>query len=356
MKRILVIHTAFPGDLVLATPLFESLKGSRDSVHVSLLTVPSNRVLFENNPFVDEVIPYEKRGRERGVLAFLRQARSIRKRDFDTAVIPHPSLRSALLALFGGAGKRIGYSHRWCSFLYTDRVDAAGAGHEVSRNLLLGAAAGGARESFGPKLYPAEPQRAAARELLRRRGIAPDGPYLAVAPGSVWPTKRWPPEKFRRLVERLGTTYPIVLVGGEDDRELCDRIAGRENGEPRQPVVSVAGDLDLLESAALIGGARLLVSGDSAPVHLAVAVGTPVVVIFGPTVPSFGFTPLGVPHRIVQRDIPCRPCSDHGPLRCPLGHFKCMRDIDESVVERAALEILKPTGKQRGEHDVRVSK
>jgi heptosyltransferase-2 len=354
VKHILVIHTAFPGDLVLATPLLESLKASDVDSRIVLLTIPSNSVLFENNPFVDEVIPYDKRGTERGVLSFIGKVRALRARGFDTAVIPHPSLRSALLALLGGIRTRIGFSHRWCSFLYTDRVDAGGSDHEVARNLLLAEAAGGGGDVSGPTLYPRERHQETVRRLLRRSGIPPGAPYIAVAPGSVWPTKRWPLEKFRGLVARLTGSCSVVLVGGEEDRGLCGEILETETGSPRMPVTSAAGELDLLESAALIAGARLLVSGDSAPVHLAAAVGTAVVAIFGPTVPAFGFAPWGVPHLIVEKDLPCRPCSDHGPERCPLGHFRCMRDISEEEVMRAVVELLEMTGKDGGEHDVLI--
>lgn len=356
MKNVIVIHTAFPGDLVLATPLFESLKRSDASLHVTLLTLPQNSVLYENNPFVDAVVTYDKRGRDRGVIAFLKLIRTLKSSGFDTALIPHPSVRSALLALLCGAKRRIGFSHRWCSFLYTDRVDACDVGHEVTRNLMLARAAGGEPDVSGPKLYPGELRSDSVRKLLGRSGITCDDPYIAIAPGSVWATKRWPSGKYKGLVGRLVKSFPIVLVGSEGDRKLCDEILAGERGNHDRPAVSTAGELDLLESATLIRDASVLVSGDSAPVHLASSVGTPVVVIFGPTVPGFGFSPFGVPHVIVEKNLPCRPCSDHGPNRCPLTHFRCMRDIEERDVEQAVHDLLTMIERDRGRYDVSVDR
>jgi heptosyltransferase-2 len=342
-KKLLVIHTAYPGDLLLLTPLLEVLKSMDPALRLSLLTIPGTAGLFHNNPFLDEVVVYDKRGRDRGIIPFLRLVREVRKKKFDAALIPHPSLRSALIALFGGVRTRAGFAHRWCSFLYTERIDVKGARHEVERNVALARPFGAFGTTPAPKIFPSKEDRGKVAGFLSRAGISPGMPLVAVAPGSTWKTKAWPAEKHAALIERLGRKYALVLVGGEGDRELCAGLLRKAGGAPGFPVASAAGELSLLESAVLISRARVLVSGDSAPVHLASAVETPVVLIYGPTVKEFGFSPFGVPSVIVERDVPCRPCSAHGPQECPLGHFRCMRDIGVEEVYCAALDLMRET-------------
>lgn len=163
---------------------------------------------------------------------------------------------------------------------------------------------------------------------------------MAVAPGSIWGTKKWPyyPELAR------GLTLPVVALGGPADAPLAEAVAREAPGR----AVSAAGELSLRESAALIERAAVLVTNDSAPLHFATAVGTPVVAIFGPTIPAFGFGPLGPDDAIVEHpSMPCRPCSPHGPQVCPLGHHKCMRELDVAVVAAKVERILTLRGAGR---------
>jgi heptosyltransferase-2 len=154
--------------------------------------------------------------------------------------------------------------------------------------------------------------------------------FLALAPGSIWGTKRWP--YYRELISRLD--QPVVIVGGTDDAPLAESVAENSAGS----AISAAGALSLRQAAALIRRASLLVTNDSAPLHLATAVGTPIVALFGPTVPEFGFGPRRAGDLTLGRaDLPCRPCSKHGPPTCPLGHHRCMRELSvESVMQAIA--------------------
>jgi heptosyltransferase-2 len=164
------------------------------------------------------------------------------------------------------------------------------------------------------------------------------GRIVALAPGSVWATKRWPEEYYAalgRLLDDHG--FSVVLVGGEDDRELCTRIADTFPG--RRALVA-AGKLTLLQSAELLRRCRIVVTNDSAPMHLAVAVATPVVAIYGATVPSFGFAPRGPRDRVVEREgLSCRPCGIHGGNSCPIGTFACMLEVQPGQVFSVLNEI-----------------
>jgi heptosyltransferase-2 len=166
-----------------------------------------------------------------------------------------------------------------------------------------------------------------ADRWLRAAGIT--GPFVALAPGSIWGSKRWP--HYAELARQLSAQVGVVLVGGREDEALAQEIRASVS-----QAVSACGALTLRQSAALIGRAAVLVTNDSAPLHFAQAVGTRTVAIFGPTVPAFGFGPRGPSDQVLGVDgLACRPCSAHGPARCPLGHHACMRTLPVEEVLRA---------------------
>ena len=158
-----------------------------------------------------------------------------------------------------------------------------------------------------------------------------------LAPGSVWATKRWP--YFEALAVDLASAGRLVVVGGDDDVSLGEIIRVRA-----PDVVIAAGQLSLLGSAELIRRARVIVTNDSSPTHLASAMGTPTVTIFGPTTPGFGFGPLAPASRVAQHEtMPCRPCHHHGPRQCPLGHWRCMVDLRVEQVAAIVRGVSTPT-------------
>jgi heptosyltransferase-2 len=165
------------------------------------------------------------------------------------------------------------------------------------------------------------------------------GPLVALAPGSVWATKRWP--YYEELAAELRRRLPgsrVVLVGGPQDAPFADALAAAA-GAGR--VVDATGRLSLLGSAELIGRAAVLVTNDSAPQHLASAMGTPTVTLFGPTVAAFGFGPLAPGSESLGHEtLACRPCDAHGPRRCPLGHWRCMRELGEAGVADRVLAVI----------------
>lgn len=170
---------------------------------------------------------------------------------------------------------------------------------------------------------------AKAEAWLRVHDMAPG--FVALAPGSIWGTKRWPYyAELAKLLDR-----PVVVIGGPEDAALAAAITA---AAPKAR--SAVGQLSLRQSAALIQQAALLVTNDSAPLHLATAVGTPILAIFGPTVPAFGYGPIRPGDRVAELTMDCRPCSLHGPQVCPLGHHKCMRDQSPEQVHLTVATIL----------------
>lgn len=322
----LVIQTAFLGDVVLTTGLLTHLAAQFGPVDV--LVTPGAVPLVETHPAVRQVIPYDKKGRDRGLRAWWRLVRTLRNRRYARAVLPHRSLRSAALAWAARIPVRIGFAGSPGARLYTHRVPRPADAHEAERLLALGSPAPG--ETAQLQVALTDDDRGRAYAWLAARGIG-DG-FIVMAPGSIWGTKRWP--YYPDLIKRL--PGPVVVIGGPADRELAQTLV---DAAPDR-VADATGAMSLRESAALIERAQLLITNDSAPLHLASALGTPTVAIFGPTVPAFGFGPRAPQSALIERELECRPCSLHGPARCPLGHHRCMREIPPDSVRDAIHQLI----------------
>ncbi len=328
----LVIQTSFLGDVVLTTPLLTYLAAQGP---VDVVTTPAGGGLLDGHPAVRRVIRYDKRGAERGIGGLRSLAAELRRERYSAAYLAQGSLRSAALAWFARIPSRVGFDSSGGAVLYTSRVRHRRDWHHATRLFQL-AAGDAARETPAPSLAPQAADRDAVTALLERSPLS-RGPFIAVAPGSVWATKRWP--DFPGLIASLSTEYGIVVVGGPEDRELARAIVAAAPDR----ALDATGQLSLLASAELIGRAASIVTNDSLPQHLASAMGTPTVTIYGPTLPAFGFGPLAPTRAIIEHPpgLECRPCSAHGPQVCPRGHFRCMREISAITVADALTPLLR---------------
>ena len=336
--RVLVVQTAFLGDLILTLPLIQAAKDALPESQVWVLVIPATAEILTGHPAVDGFMIYDKRGRDRGFLGLWRMARRLRNGRFGLALIPHRSLRSALLIAMAGIPQRVGFGSSGGFFTFSRKVSRCRDVHEVERNLDLLRALNYQFQPEPPRVYPGDEHRRQAEDFLAGHHIHPGQALVGVAPGSVWPTKRWLPEGFARVIRKLQEKrgVRVVLLGGAADRDLCHQIARSAGGD----VPIAAGELSLLPAAALMENCRLVLSNDSAAAHLAAAAGRPVVAIFGPTVPQFGFAPFGKDHLIVQKELDCRPCGIHGGNRCRRRTFACMREISPRQVLQAIDAIL----------------
>lgn len=339
----LVIQTSFLGDLVLTTPLLAEL-ARRGPVDV--VVTPASAPLLANHPAVRDVIVFDKRGADRGPLGLWRFARALRHRTngepraATAAYLAQGSVRSALVAVIAGIRERIGFDTSAGRLLYSRRIHYRADRHHAERLWRLAAgdtAPDPLPEAIRPRLYPGAAEQLEVDTLLKN--VPRDGAQmLALAPGSIWGTKRWP--HYALCAAHMAPLFRIVVVGGKDDATLAAEI-GRAAGAER--VLDATGRLSLLASADLISRCAAIVTNDSAPQHLASAVGTPTLTIFGPTVPEFGFGPLAPRHATVgNSNLPCRPCDPHGPQLCPLAHWKCMRELETGHIEQALHELLRP--------------
>ena len=328
--RQLVVQTSFLGDTVLTTPLLAHLA---ERGVVDVLVTAASAPLLANHPIVANVIVYDKRGRDKGVLGFARMAARLRRNRYAAAYHAQGSVRSGALSFAAGIPERVGFATSAGRRFYTRLVDYIENEHHASRLLRLGMDAGvvPTRAMLQPRLFPGDEERAAVDALLRERGWNGE-PFVALAPGSVWATKRWP--EYAALAELIGAR--VAVVGAAADVALASEILRAIGAR----AMDCTGRLSLLASAELIGRATVLVTNDSAPLHLASAMGTPTVALFGPTVPEFGFGPLASASRVIGRtELACRPCDRHGPRQCPLGHWRCMREITPRQVADAVQEL-----------------
>jgi heptosyltransferase-2 len=322
---ILLIQTAFIGDVILATALLERLRQTEPATPVDVLVRRGNEGLLQNHPHVRRVLIWDKKAGKYGGLWRLLQ--EIRATGYGRVYNLQRFASTGLLTAFSGAAERVGFDKNPLSRLFTRRVPHGFAPglHEVGRNLaLLEPRPEGPLTR--PRLYPAPADEAAAAQLARN---ADGRPYICIAPTSVWFTKQFPREQWVKLLRALPAEYPVFLLGGPPDTAECQALL--EEAE-RPGVVNLSGKLSLLASAALMRGAVLNYVNDSAPMHLASAVDAPTCAVFCSTVPYFGFGPLSSFARIVElpEELACRPCGLHGYPKCPLGHFHCAHGIQTS--------------------------
>ncbi|MDP4207799.1 MAG: glycosyltransferase family 9 protein [Bacteroidota bacterium] len=316
MKRVLVIQTAFIGDVILATPVIEKLHQAYPQLIIDFMLRKGNEGLLEGHPFLNRVLIWDKK---QGKYAQLRKLiGEIRAQQYDYVINLQRFFTTGLITVLSGGTKTIGFDKNplssFFSYRYPHIIDTEkGNIHEVDRNLSLLSRLTDVNERVNPRLYP----RPNDFELVKH-----EGKYVTMSPTSVWFTKQYPLEKWVEVVNLVPSDFTVFLLGGKSDGEACEQIKA-QTSHPN--VVVKAGQLDFLASAALMKNAEMNYVNDSAPMHLASAVDAPVTAIFCSTVPAFGFGPLSSRSRVVEvnRILDCRPCGLHGYQACPKGHFNC---------------------------------
>lgn len=341
IPNFLIIQTAFLGDIVLTTPLIRAVKKAFPDSRIDVLLTPQGAELLRGLEGVNERLAYDKRGREKGIGGFLSQVRRIRKRAYDICISPHRSARTSLLSFLSGAPVRIGFATASLSFLYTFRVPRPPSFHEIDRNLglLIGLGMSPEGAARSPVLPLDERTEEEVAALLDGVGVKETDTLMGIGPGSVWGTKRWPPAGFAEVGDALEDECGarIVLLGGPEDSRAAEGVLKAAKGR----ILNLVGRTTLKQAMGIIKRCRMYIGNDSALLHIASVFQTPTVGIFGPTVPGQGFGPSN--HRSIvveKKGLPCRPCSAHGPMECPEGHFTCMAGITPDEVLQAARRVL----------------
>ncbi len=321
MQRILVIQTAFIGDVVLATSILESLHHQFPAAQLDIAVRKGNESLFHQHPFIHEVLVWDKKSNKYKHL--LQLLSTIRKNKYTLVVNLQRYAATGILTVFSGASKTIGFNKNPFHLLFTESVkhsmniDGTG-GHEIERNhrLLQSICAG---ETMLPALYPSEDDNQAVAKYQQQK-------YICIAPTSVWFTKQFPKEKWIEFINQIPTDFSLYLLGGPGDFAICEQI--RESSASLQ-CFNLAGKLSFLQSASLMKNAFMNYVNDSAPMHFCSAMNAPVTVVYCSTIPAFGYGPLSSNKTIVETNekLACRPCGLHGKKECPLGHFNCAKTI-----------------------------
>lgn len=325
--RLLVAQTGFLGDVVLTTPLLATLHQHLSPSSLTVMTTPQAKPLLECHPVVNKVLVDAKRTDGQGPLELWRLAQRLRRERFTLAVAPHKSFRTALLLLMAGIPQRIGFRQSPGWFLYHHTVDRDPHRHEVERILCIMRAFGLEPEDCNqkPLVVYSQEAKTKANTLLHKVGLTETEPLFVVCPGSVWATKRWTVDGFAGLVQKLHQHYGrVLLCGGPDDAPIAQMVHERSG----QCAFNLIGRADLQTFIALVDRAQVVISNDSAPMHVAVARNVPVVAIFCATTPSLGYGPYSDRAVVVEKkDLFCRPCSRHGNPSCPRGTEDCMRQV-----------------------------
>jgi heptosyltransferase-2 len=310
--RILIIQTAFLGDVILATSAVNSIKAQYPEAQVDLLVKKGNELLVLGHPNIHRVLTFDKSRKWRDILRLVRANRATR---YDFIVNLHRFASSGLIAVLSQT-KTIGFDKNPLARFYTLKLPhpISKGIHEIDRNFTLIAALG-VKHLVKPSIVPSEDAMKNVREYQ-------ETPYVCFAPASVWATKQLPVEKWVELSEKQ--EHVIYLLGGASDHSLCETIKTQIPGR----TVNLAGELSLMESIALMKGAVRNHVNDSGPLHFASAVNAPVTAYFCSTVTDFGFGPLSDDSEVKEvTGLACRPCGLHGKKECPEGHFKCGKEL-----------------------------
>ena len=338
-KRILVIRLDRLGDVVLSTPVLTALRGQFPHAFIAMMVRDACRDAVQGHPALDELIVYEKEGAHRSAWATIRFARALRRYDFDTALVLHPSNRSHWLPWLARIPVRIGYDRK-AGRLLTHRLPhrkQEGAKHEAVYTLQMLRVFGITPGEPKPVIVVQEAAASRAEALLREASITPEEPLIAVHPSASCVSKRWMPERFAQVADRLTMERGarICVIAGEADARYAEHMTQAMH----QPALNLAGRLSVAETAAVLKRCRLLISNDSGPVHVAAAVGTPVVDIFGRNQAGLSpqrWGPLGEGHVVLHKEVGCVTCLAH---ECDI-KFLCLTSLTADEVYQAAVSVL----------------
>ena len=333
-NKILIIRLSSIGDIVLATPLIRVLRQKFQNSQIDFIVKKEFSELLRYNPHITNLIELDT---SKGFKELLRLKRKILKEKYDLIVDIHNNFRSIFLRTFSGAkvvrvNKRVFKRFLLVKFkinLYKNAIPVAERYIETIEKFSI------KNDNQGLEIFvPDEIIKAAKNKI----NFSSEELYIAIAPSAKHETKRWPAERFAELADKLVDKFKakVIILGGREDKEICYKVKSMMKNE----AINLCGETTLLESAGILLLCKLLVTNDSGLMHIGSAVKTKIVAIFGSTVKEFGFFPYGTQSIVVEKPIPCRPCSHIGRSKCPKGHFNCMLSIQVEDVFKACEKMI----------------
>ncbi|MBU1862131.1 MAG: lipopolysaccharide heptosyltransferase II [Candidatus Omnitrophica bacterium] len=326
IHKILVTRTDRIGDVILSTPICKVLKEVFPKASISMLVLPATYEIIEGNPYVENIIIYDKRGKHKCFWKTVQFALHLRKEKIDIAIHLHPTNRVHMISFFAGIPIRIGYKKK-CHFLLTHSIEekkAAGAKHEAEYNFdlvkLLGIEP---PREIKPLFFIDQKDEKALDIVLNTLPVALSS-FVVLFPGASCRSKMWPPERFAQLADILNKKYKkqIVIVGSENDKKTVEEVMHYM----KETAVNLTGKVSLKMLGVLFKRSNLLISNDSGPVHIAASLNVPVISLFGRSDRGLSPTrwrPLGPRSLFMHKDVGCASCSAHN---CKKG-FLCLRAI-----------------------------
>jgi len=340
-RKILIIRLSSIGDIVLSTPLIRVLREKFPSAQIDFIVKKEFSELLKFNPHLTNLIELDT---DRGFKELLRLKSKIVKEKYDLILDIHNNLRSIFLRTFSGAkvlkvNKRVFKRFLLVKFkinLYKNAIPVAERYIEPVHQFSI------KNDNQGLELFVPNHIVESAKNKIN---FSESDFYIAIAPSAKHETKRWLPERFAELADNLVKKFnaKIILMGGKEDENRCEVVESMMKSKP----INLCGKTTLLESAGILSLCKLLITNDSGLMHIGSAMKTNIVAIFGSTVKEFGFFPYGTQSIVVEKQVPCRPCSHIGRKKCPKGHFKCMKDIHVDEVFQACVNLLRNTSRDR---------
>jgi len=334
MGKILVIQTAFIGDSILTLPMIQKLKEMFPESLIDVLAIPNTKEIFSASPYVNDVIVLDKKNVHKSLVALWNFGKEIKQRRYTKIYSPHRSFRTAFIVMQSGVKETFGFSNSSLMHVYKNLIEYKYNHHEVQRNLALI----GYNNDW--KILPEIEIPLSAKErvnnFINENKI--NTKTAAIAPGSIWNTKKYPLECYIAVIKFLiKESFVVLLVGGLNDKSLCEEVAKKFDRQ----VISAAGNFNLLESIELLKRTKIIVTNDSAPAHLGICANIPVLTLYCSTVADFGFFPYSKKSSYLSfDDLKCKPCGIHGYDKCPLGHFACGYNLKPERVILKVKEML----------------
>ncbi len=318
-EKILIIQTAFIGDVILATPLIEAVHQLYPKAQIDFMVRKGNESLLKGHPKINALLVWNKKEQKyKNLLQLLKQVRANR---YDWVLNSQRYATTGWFTMLSKGRLRSGFRQNPFSFGFTHRLHHVMGDftHETTRNLMLLEPMVGKVEA-SMRLYPSVHDYQQVMPYQNRK-------YICVAPSSVWFTKQFPKDKWIAFFDCVPPDITIYLLGAPGDSTLCQEII---EATQHQACINLCGELSLLASAALMEKAVMNYVNDSAPMHLASSVDAATTAVYCSTIPAFGFGPLSSNAAVVEveEELSCRPCGIHGKRSCPKGHFNCAKLVD----------------------------
>jgi heptosyltransferase-2 len=338
-KRILIVRTDRIGDVVLSTPVIRAIRDNFPNAYIAMMVSPCALDIVKDNPFLDEVIVYDKDNRHKNWFKSIGFAFGLKARRFDLAIVLHPANRAHITVFLAGIRRRIGFNRK-CAILLTDRIKhkkQEAEKHELEYSLDLVRHLGIQPGDKKPFMFIKPQAIQWADKVLAEAGIKETDMLLALHPAASCPSKIWPAQRFALLADELTKKYglKVLILAGPKDTDLAKQVAQNT----RQPVLNFAGKTSVQQLAALLKRSRLFISNDSGPVHIACAVGTAVISIFGRNQKGLSpkrWGPVGPHDKVLHKEVGCYECLAHNCIK----GFACLKAITVDDVIEAADSIL----------------